>query len=491
MGKKKDMITKETLSSIKEIGLKSIKNKTVEELIVLFGDLCLPFDEGEGEKEKKFLELLKDYNASYEKDIGIVVPSLKETKRVVVSHMDLINPFNRGFKKGKTYKIGLNNAGEHILMGALDNTFTNAIVMKALIELRDQGLAQDTTFVFTEREEIDFGGMRGYLKKYGNKPLFINLDVTSDNRKYHTSMEFDEPNWDICKQIDKQSKVFTSGFTTDREGDDTDAVIRSGGQGFSYCIPTWKTIHSYSNYTLVENILPYYEGMLFLIAGLNLDKGIEHNIKEFSISKALKFKKYNEFAKAEKKAIKKEKKRRDKERAEREKAWDNRASGYSYKDRYYNGDISRNTMEESLVNKFDEISEMSGTYFDFGKNGLQTEESFLNSITDNALLDDNAFSELTGSEKKIKNIHNEISKRGYPEIMEIDEALNSVFEDGSMITFTELYQMIYDNADHFGLKFDDEEAIESVTDNIMSVIIDIGGLKIVQSGTNMEGYISS
>jgi len=376
---KKVVPRKNTLSGLIETGLESIEDPIVLSIIELFDSMCLSFDEGKGEKEAFFHELFSQYGGAYEQDIGYVIPSVEETKRVIVSHMDLISLYNKGFKKDKKYKVGLNVENKEVIMGALDNTFTNAVTAKVLMTLLDQGRAKDTTFVFTEREEIDFGGMRGYLRKYGNKPFFINLDVTSDNRKFHTSIEFDEPNWSICKQISKQKERFTSGFTTDRVGDDMDAILRAGGQGFSYCIPTWKTIHSYSNFTLIENILPYYEGLLFLVDELDLSEGIECDIKNLGINKAIKKKDKEKFLQAEEKA---EKKRKEK-----------------YNDYEYSNYDSSSLWDKEDSGEWGESISNSGNilydkdtawnrYFDDSSGRVQTEDEFLDSIVSSSLFVD-------------------------------------------------------------------------------------------------------
>ena len=475
---KKVVPRKNTLSGLIETGLESIEDPIVLSIIELFDSMCLSFDEGKGEKEAFFHELFSQYGGAYEQDIGYVIPSVEETKRVVVSHMDLISLYNRGFKKGKKYKVGLNIENKEVIMGALDNTFTNAVTAKVLMTLLDQGRAKDTTFVFTEREEIDFGGMRGYLRKYGNKPFFINLDVTSDNRKFHTSIEFDEANWSICKQIFKQKEEFTSGFTTDRVDDDMDAILRAGGQGFSYCIPTWKTIHSYSNFTLIENILPYYKGLLFLVDELDLSEGIEHDIKNLSIKKAIKKNDKEKFLKAEKKAEKKRKKRYN----DYEYSSHNSLSLWDWEDDDDDEDEDPGEWGESISNSGNILYDKDtawNRYFDDSSGKVQTEDEFLDSITSSSLFDDEPSSSQIKIEKQIQEASNEMLKRGYPFLNQLRDMLKEVLFEGGFISLSRINSLVYENANSFGLSFSQNNLIAEISENIFMLLKDTLNLRII------------
>lgn len=294
--------------SLEELSFDDLKDGFHKDIIYFFELISKPFDDGKGEKEKIMLDILKDHGAFYEEKIGIRVPAKTEKPDiVVVSHMDLISSFNRGFQKGRVYSLA-KIKNKEVIIGALDNTITNAVVLLSLLELREKGLAQNVEFLFTEGEEIDLLGMKSYLKKYGNEPFFINLDVTNDNQDFHASIEYDQPNWSICRQISK-AKSFTFGFTKDRVCDDMDAVIDAKGKGFSYCLPTWKTIHSYKNYTLIDNLVPYFEGLKFLISSLDVSDR-DCDFKYISIKKALECNSKDKLEKKDKKAKKKQDKRR-------------------------------------------------------------------------------------------------------------------------------------------------------------------------------------
>jgi hypothetical protein len=54
-------------------------------VINLFKTISKPFNDGAGEKEKVMLNLLKAYNATYEKGVGIVVPAVE--KRASINNL--------------------------------------------------------------------------------------------------------------------------------------------------------------------------------------------------------------------------------------------------------------------------------------------------------------------------------------------------------------------------------------------------------------------
>jgi hypothetical protein len=270
-------------SKVREEISKTLSEKE-KNIIDLFSTIAKPFNDGSGEKEKIILDMLKEYGAFYKEKIGIIVPSITKTKKVISSHIDLIPKFDKGFKKGNIYNLTYKNKKTSIT-GALDNTITNATLIMAIKELRSKNLAQDVEFVFTEGEEIGFIGMKEYMKLNSNEPFFINLDVTNDNENKHSSIEFDYPNFNICKELN--NNLINPGFKKDRVNDDLDAVLSAGGQGFSYCLPTSNIIHSYKNSSYIENLVPYLDGLIFIIDELDTISS-NHNIKKLSITKALK-----------------------------------------------------------------------------------------------------------------------------------------------------------------------------------------------------------
>lgn len=234
-----------------------MKNKIIE----MFDTLCLPFGNGhisnqeEKTKDNKILELV---GGKYIEGVGIYIPSVKETKKVVVSHMDLVRPFQNGFIENKKFFI----EGEN-LRGALDNTITNACLVLAIKECSD---VEDVAYLFTEGEETGLTGMRNFMRTIFqelNNPFFINLDVTNEFYGLKDiSVEFDKPNLDICYQIGALNEC---GYTHMRFCDDTSAILSGGGNGFSFCIPTDKYCHTYDSTTKISSLEPYYKGLISLI----------------------------------------------------------------------------------------------------------------------------------------------------------------------------------------------------------------------------------
>lgn len=239
-----------------------------------FSSIAKPFYKGNPDysnsKENIVLELLKDFNASYVQGVGIIVPAVLPVTKVIISHIDLVGVFQHGFQEDRVFEIK-NIQDEDFLYGALDNTITNSFLINAIKELRNKGLAKDVEFVFTEGEETGFTGIREYMKNHFNRnrnPFCINLDVTNDNWDFNASIEFDRPDINICVQIEK-ALPGKCGFTHRRFPDDTGGVLQGGGNGFSYCIPTQNYCHTYDSRTLVSNIVPYYDGLLYLISDLD------------------------------------------------------------------------------------------------------------------------------------------------------------------------------------------------------------------------------
>lgn len=250
-----------------------------------FKEIARPFNEGlnilENSKENIILNILKEYNPKYHDGIGIIVPAETENPtKILVSHIDLVYPFQKGFSKGKDFAIVESENGEDERMyGALDNTLTNAFLIIAIKELREVGLAKDIEFLFTEGEESGMTGMRNYMiNKFPSKndPFFINLDVTNDNQPYSGSIEFDYPCLSISREINEN--VEDMGFTNYRFADDVSAIVGHTHKAFSYCIPTWNYCHTYESFTLVNKLQPYYNGLLYMIKDLDVSN-YENDIK--------------------------------------------------------------------------------------------------------------------------------------------------------------------------------------------------------------------
>ena len=284
-------ISEEDLDLRAENIIKASKQDNKDGVIFIFEQISLPFD-GENYKRQLFHKIfnLAGINNEWFDDIGFVIFSENRTKKTVVSHMDLINKFNKGFRDNKVYEIK-----DDKLIGALDNTFTNAVVINHILNYQNK----DTTYLFTLDEETKQHAIRDYMVQYGIEQFIINLDVTNDGLKNNMSIEYDEPSWEICRQIEKN--LDSPYFTTERVGDDLDAVLKVKGYGFSYCLPTNKLIHSYNNYTMIDKIEPYMKGLDYLVEDMCLNS-YQQNIHYVGIDEAIT---YNSLEKLSKKDVRK------------------------------------------------------------------------------------------------------------------------------------------------------------------------------------------
>lgn len=242
-----------------------------EKILETFGLFCQPYkDEKGGPKLEAVSNFLENISKEWVPGIGLIVNKQENPKKVVVSHMDLIKTFRKGFAENKTFEIV---DGE--VVGALDNTITNAVLAEIIIELRDTDALQDIEFLFSEGEEVGMIGMKNYLKAHKQrveKAFFINLDVTNEGYDKHVSLEYDKPNFSVIKQFQRLIGEH-SHFTGDRVCDDTDAIIRADCHGLSVCLPTSNTIHSYKNKCRIESLSIYKEALKILI----LDGEFDYN----------------------------------------------------------------------------------------------------------------------------------------------------------------------------------------------------------------------
>jgi len=239
----------------------------MKDIINTFDLLCLPHKEYCGKNDSLKLEKLKELldnegvEYEYNEKQGLIVNKQEKPKKVIVSHMDLIQLFNSGFKEDQKFKVS-----DKCITGALDNTITNAVMLLTIKKLKEDNMLEGTEFLFSEAEEIGFYGVRDYLHKNANRlkdSFFINLDVTNEGYGYSASVEYDCCNFENLKKIQKLNQNFF--YTMDREGDDMCEIKRQGYHGFSYCLPTKKGIHSYRNKARLDSLEPYLNGLLLLI----------------------------------------------------------------------------------------------------------------------------------------------------------------------------------------------------------------------------------
>jgi len=252
-----------------------------ESIIELFEKIALPFKDKEGgPKLNSIQEILVEQNidSTYIPGEGLIVNEVEKPRIILVSHMDLINKFRKGFADCKIYEI-LDKDSEEIIKGALDNTITNAVAILVLMELLKNNI-NDVELFLSEGEEVGMVGMENYLNARGDiakNAFYINLDVTNEGWKQNISIEYDKPNFNVYKQRMNILKDLNAFSTGDRVCDDTDAVISAGCSGYSYCLPTKGTIHSYKNSAYTKTLEPYAKGLYRL---LSLKR-----IKNFKISK--------------------------------------------------------------------------------------------------------------------------------------------------------------------------------------------------------------
>lgn len=250
-------------------------------MIKTFELLAKPFKDGEGGLKLNALQEIFP-EGIWEPGIGFIVNKQENPSKVVVSHIDLIKTFRKGFADNHVYAVT-----ETEIIGALDNTITNAALVLAIKSLSD---FKTIEYVFTEGEEVGFKGMKAYIKKYKRRVInsfFINLDVTNEGYGRNGSIEYDVCNFETLKSL--QTLVNTKNldwhFTHSRVGDDTDAIIDAGLHGFSYCLPTKGHIHSYENRALLSSLDSYLEGLICLIKH-DLNPG-ECNVKSWQFKDAL------------------------------------------------------------------------------------------------------------------------------------------------------------------------------------------------------------
>ena len=188
--------------------------------------------------------------ARYDPDVGVVVEATSSPRAAVVCHMDLCEEFYAGFWTGRTLRL----EGDR-LEGALDNTLPNAVLLHLLESGR---MPDDVTLVFTNDEERGSAAAYRFARASGLK-AFLNLDVTARFKKLDASVEYDAPCAEVLSEVWGLLGTDRVGYTPHRDPDDMDALLRAGGNGFSFCLPTKKEIHSYRNRTTVGQVLGYSE----------------------------------------------------------------------------------------------------------------------------------------------------------------------------------------------------------------------------------------
>jgi len=250
-----------------------------EEIISFFKEISKPFKDREGgpklEIIQRFLEG-QNISSEYIPNIGLIINKQDNPDIVVVSHMDLINKFQKGFENGT-----ICNIDEEFITGALDNTITNAISLLVFKELLLEDNSLNIELFLSEGEEVGLIGMTNYLNEYIEKSkntFFINLDVTNDGYGTDMSVEYDKPDFNTVKKVQEVLNDLNYHIQGERFCDDMDSINEKKCAGFSFCLPTIKNIHSYKNKAKLESIDNYFYGLKRLI--LNLKK--EENYETFN-----------------------------------------------------------------------------------------------------------------------------------------------------------------------------------------------------------------
>jgi len=325
----------------------------LDKIISLFGDIAKPFvDKEGGEKLIAIQQWLNERNINneYTPGVGLIVNKIENPRLILVSHIDLIKKFQKGFTNENKFEV-LEEEG--IVRGALDNTITNASALLALEELIDNGIS-DIELFLSEGEEVGSTGMSAYIKEYKNKSLktfFVNLDVTNDGWGKSVSIEYDRPDFKTVKSVQKLMNVVSNyHFQGDRVGDDIDAVNSAKCHGFSFCLPTKGTIHSYKNYATLESVHLFYENLIVLLKYFEKQKKYKR-FNAYNFDKALETKTYKDF----KKILKKEE-----ERYSFDNIFDTAYTGYSVND-YHNNSSNINPFGPNSVRE--EIDHSKKTFF--------------------------------------------------------------------------------------------------------------------------------
>ena len=289
--------------------------------------------------EKIGQEEFNKLGVSWNPYIGLFIPSKdgfdKEKQVLMMSHLDLVPTFERAHEKVEKGELASaltimddQEINENtIIAGSLDNTMTNAVLLKNYLE---EKLNNNVNMLFETDEESGMSGTRHFFKeekekfwqnisvdnnemifkdtsnpKIKNDLTVINLDVT---------MGYNEPCAIETKRFsDKGNKELLKKFPilAQREysPDDSTSTVKSGLVSLSYCVNVGTSYnnledgrnkfsggcHSMNTYSSIYNVLSYSDLMPDLAKTLNQE--IKIDLKEETYSKNLKsyYEAYNDF----------------------------------------------------------------------------------------------------------------------------------------------------------------------------------------------------
>ncbi len=283
--------------------INKIKTK---EVLELFAALAKPCQNSTNSPKAAALQLACEragLAVRLDERFGALIGEPRGAAVVLVSHIDLIDDFEEAFAQGKR---AFKQRGKKII-GALDNTLTNAAALLALGRLarREPALAGRVALLFSLGEEGGADalgrhyessfGVRNFIREFAPRGFFINLDVTGVETKMAASVEL--PRGFAAADL---AGVFAGagasvgasvggGFGADFEDaggadaasggallgalhaafgekaafgdygydDDLVAVLQMGGAGFSLCLPTKNDMHCRKNRTTKRQIKGY------------------------------------------------------------------------------------------------------------------------------------------------------------------------------------------------------------------------------------------
>lgn len=253
--------------------------------------------------------------------IGLFIPSKdgfdKEKQVLMMSHLDLVPTFERAHEKVEKGELASaltimddKEINENtIIAGSLDNTMTNAVLLKNYLE---EKLNNNVNMLFETDEESGMSGTRHFFKeekekfwqnisvdnnemifkdtsnpKIKNDLTVINLDVT---------MGYNEPCAIETKRFsDKGNKELLEKFPilAQREysPDDSTSTVKSGLVSLSYCVNVGTSYnnledgrnkfsggcHSMNTFSSIENVLTYSDLMPELVHSISKELNLELN----------------------------------------------------------------------------------------------------------------------------------------------------------------------------------------------------------------------
>ena len=235
-----------------------------DKIIELFHRIALPMKDREGgAKVEEIIKFLSEngIESRYVSGQGILANEVPNPDKILMAHIDLIPLFRRGFSQEprQVYQLKITKKGDEVIVGALDNTICDAVALLAFVKLFNEGKIPNITLFLSEGEEVGFIGASSFIRENKERlkdTFFVNLDVTNEGWGYSGSIEYDNPNFDILKLMQKELE--DCFFTSERVCDDTDAVNHEELAGFSFCLPTKDTIHSYKNRAKTKTLEPYF-----------------------------------------------------------------------------------------------------------------------------------------------------------------------------------------------------------------------------------------